>query len=275
MAAGALMSSPAMKVENGSFPIHNKKLSHTLLLLPSIRYLRNVDFSHGRIFVSSSSNPQTEETLLQDFNATSNADHVQVRFQLQRECIFGERFHIVGDDPKLGSWDPTSSIPMDWSEGHVWTVELDDIPVGKKIQFKFILKDGGNQNISWQPGPDRILQTWVTAKTITVSEDWDDSQLQTISEEDLASTNDLVFENEIGDSITAEEEEIVVEEPVSFVEQDLTLMEASVNTTVVFENLESIEDDILVPSESTPVLVPGLTHEEEEEEEDTMKVAEG
>ncbi|KAH1081604.1 hypothetical protein J1N35_021365 [Gossypium stocksii] len=31
---------------------------------------------------------------------------------------------MVGDHAMLGSWDPESSIPLTWSKGHVWPVEL-------------------------------------------------------------------------------------------------------------------------------------------------------
>lgn len=49
---------------------------------------------------------------------------VRVSFQLQKTCNFGEQFLIVGGDPVLGSWDPLEALPMTWSEGHVWAVEL-------------------------------------------------------------------------------------------------------------------------------------------------------
>lgn len=58
-----------------------------------------------------------------------------------------------------------------------------DIPVGKSIQYKFILK-GSTGNIVWQPGPDRILQTWDTNNKISVSEDWENPQLQVLIEEE-------------------------------------------------------------------------------------------
>ncbi|KAJ6865251.1 hypothetical protein NC651_035733 [Populus alba x Populus x berolinensis] len=58
-----------------------------------------------------------------------------------------------------------------------------DIPVGKSIQFKFILK-GIAEKIFWQRGPDRILQTWETSNTIVVWEDWEDAALQKITEEE-------------------------------------------------------------------------------------------
>ncbi|GMP85808.1 hypothetical protein CsSME_00038842 [Camellia sinensis var. sinensis] len=138
------------------------------------------------IFVSSETqkNLQNEETQIQDTSKT-----VHVKFQLQKECAFGEKFHIVGDDIMFGSWDPLSAIPLDWSDGHVWTVEL-DIPIGKSIQFKFILK-GSTGNILWQPGPNRILETWETKNTVLVSENWDYNELRMLIEEEPTSIENI------------------------------------------------------------------------------------
>lgn len=49
---------------------------------------------------------------------------VRVEFQLLKDCDFGEQFLIVGDDPKLGLWNPLDALPLTWSDGHIWTVEL-------------------------------------------------------------------------------------------------------------------------------------------------------
>ncbi|EXC23671.1 hypothetical protein L484_015581 [Morus notabilis] len=118
------------------------------------------------------------------YGCVNQSKTVHVKFHLLKECVFGEQFLIVGDDPMFGLWDPESAVPLNWSEGHVWTVEL-DIPVGKSIQFKFILKDSTGE-IVWQPGPNRVFQTWETKNTITVSEDWENAELQTVSEEEQA-----------------------------------------------------------------------------------------
>ena len=48
---------------------------------------------------------------------------VRVRFVLKEQCTFGHSFHLVGDDPALGLWEPANAVPLDWSEGHDWTVE--------------------------------------------------------------------------------------------------------------------------------------------------------
>lgn len=66
---------------------------------------------------------------------------MHVKFQLQKECSFGQQFLIVGDDPMLGLWDPSSAIPMDWSDGNVWSVELVSINPTKN-QFCFVCLSG-------------------------------------------------------------------------------------------------------------------------------------
>ena len=48
---------------------------------------------------------------------------VRVKFILQQSCEFGEKFLLVGEDPELGSWDPGSATPLEWSEGDAWTAE--------------------------------------------------------------------------------------------------------------------------------------------------------
>lgn len=57
------------------------------------------------------------------------------------------------------------------------------MPCDKSIRYKFILK-GVAGVILWQPGPDRVFQAWETSKTISVSEDWENAELQSITEED-------------------------------------------------------------------------------------------
>ncbi|KAL0316392.1 UNVERIFIED_CONTAM: hypothetical protein Sradi_5517400 [Sesamum radiatum] len=129
---------------------------------------------------SAQANAETEEiqTIHSDQLKTVN-----IRFKLQKQCAFGQQFLLVGDDPVLGLWDTSDAVPLNWSDGHVWIADI-EIPSGKALTYKFILK-GDTGTISWQPGPDRILETWDTDKTITVFEDWDNPELQNIVEEEL------------------------------------------------------------------------------------------
>ncbi|KAJ6796465.1 uncharacterized protein M6B38_218650 [Iris pallida] len=113
----------------------------------------------------------------------SKSRTIHVKFVLQKACLFGEHFFLLGDDPIFGLWDPENAIPLVWSEGHFWTAEM-DLPLEKSIHFKFILR-GPSGKFHWQPGPDRVLQTWETANTIVVTEDWENAENQKITEEKL------------------------------------------------------------------------------------------
>lgn len=49
---------------------------------------------------------------------------MKVKFQLQRECQFGQQFKVVGSGSHFGDWDPSAALPLNWSEGHLWTTEV-------------------------------------------------------------------------------------------------------------------------------------------------------
>ncbi|KAM3404407.1 hypothetical protein ACQJBY_007476 [Aegilops geniculata] len=106
---------------------------------------------------------------------------VRVRFVLKEQCTFGQSFHLVGDVPVLGLWEPTNAVAMDWSEGHDWTIEK-DLPANRLIEFKFLLQDSLGK-FHWQNGPNRSLQTGETTKTLVVYEDWGDAKNKKVVEE--------------------------------------------------------------------------------------------
>ncbi|XP_031261447.1 uncharacterized protein LOC116119647 isoform X2 [Pistacia vera] len=173
---------------------------------------------------------------------------------------------------------------MDWSDEHVWSVEL-DIPVGKSIQFKFILKKATG-GILWQPGPDRTIQTWETKNTITIMEDWNDAGYQKIIEEEpMASQNgkpavqsELILPDEfiqpkkelvvgIGDPSDAVDSDLdwlstpekpIEETPVT--DESMVMAKDIRRAATVVEKPESSDDEEnLISYEGEPVLVHGLT----------------
>lgn len=138
-----------------------------------------------------------------------------------------------------------------------------------------------DKTILWQQGPDRILQTWETKNTITVSEDWDNAELQTIVEEEpgaeqsSVSTEILIAENLVPPSVVDVEDNVNEEktnEVLATVAENITEVNEDVNTgrnedttmeaKAIGENeevLSSKNKSILVEDERVPVLVPGLT----------------
>ncbi|KAM7463978.1 hypothetical protein LguiA_032099 [Lonicera macranthoides] len=203
-------------------------------------------------FSLSSSHSQTqagnEEPHIEDINKSKT---VHVKFELQRECSFGEHFLIVGDDPMFGCWDPSNAVPLSWSDGHTWTVEL-DIPIGKAINFKFILKSSP-EKILWQPGPDRVLQTWKTKKTITVCEDWDNGNLQKLMVADPTSLENVGSTDNQETPNAKENFTGGIEIPFA---DEKTHVYTSTMTEHVFGNNGR---GVIVGDEEMPILVPGTS----------------
>lgn len=188
------------------------------------------------IFSSSSSSESQvalEETESRNDDITQTKT-VHVKLQLQKECLFGEQFLIVGDDPMLGLWDPSDAIPLEWSDGHIWTVEL-DIPVDKSIQFKLILK-GTTGYLFWQPGPDRILRTWETKNTITVYEVWENADCQKIIEEEPAANKN---------------KETTINSEMLIVTENLTSSTSNTINNPAENSLEEIHDELIFAQNTT------------------------
>ncbi|EEF34298.1 catalytic, putative [Ricinus communis] len=168
------------------------------------------------------------------FCCADQSKTVHVKIQLNKECSFGEQFVVVGDDPIFGMWDPENAIPLNWSDGHVWILEL-DIPIGQTIQFKFILKEITGK-ISWQPGPDRVLKTWETNNTIVVCEDWEDATFQKLLEEEPNCNQN--------EEPTDNSEMLIVAENLTIVSENLTVQNeefvANVNNGAVTANVTSL-----------------------------------
>lgn len=214
---------------------------------------------------------ETQDDESETYDDLNQIQTVHVRVQLQRECLFGQHFYIVGDDPLLGQWDPSEAVPFNWSDGHVWTTEL-DIPIGKCIKFKIILKDG-SENIIWQPGPDRILQTSETQNTVTVCEDWDSAELQKIIEEKLIlnqTEEPIIIEEEITSSykeVNIDKDNTVPgigvvsnpkESPADISNEDMNMLTVGANGSLMNLKESKLSTDETLSTNRLPLLVPGL-----------------
>ncbi|XP_024363176.1 uncharacterized protein [Physcomitrium patens] len=97
---------------------------------------------------------------------------MKVKFQLQRECQFGQQFKVVGSGSHFGDWDPSAALPLNWSEGHLWTTEV-DIPKDRKFEWKYILVSTEGEETEWQSGPNHVLETVPGASSLLVSIPWE------------------------------------------------------------------------------------------------------
>ncbi|KAI3973202.1 hypothetical protein MKW92_009703 [Papaver armeniacum] len=190
--------------KNRAFSSSSSSRSAALLLTKKPQFVSfHHKLNHSNVDISHSSSVKFEATSSVSWKSSfsessfsnagtteipSQGKTVRVKFQLIMMCQFGQEVLVVGDDPIFGDWDPSSAIPLKWSQGHFWTTEL-DLPINKSFQIKFILKDLSGK-IIWQPGPSRFFQTLETNNKIVVTGDWNAVGIHmTTEKEPLANSN--------------------------------------------------------------------------------------
>jgi hypothetical protein len=50
---------------------------------------------------------------------------MRLSFKLPYRVNFGQNLCLVGQGEALGNWDPNQGKRMEWSQGDVWTVQLE------------------------------------------------------------------------------------------------------------------------------------------------------
>lgn len=220
---------------NNNFTLRNFTSAPTSLQL-------HTDLRH-RLQVSATLQGNVTESI-------AGAKLVKVKFVLQKRCEFGQQFFVVGDDELVGAWNPEAALRMEWSEGHIWTTEL-EVSTGKRIEFKFILV-GDEGVLEWQPGPNRVLETVESLSPLELLETW--------SVEDQDDTFSGLEMNELSDIRNLSSDSVMnvggAELPIPVVNSEATC--ENIERTV--DEALSAEQSILVTEKQTVSLSPDDSH---------------
>jgi alpha-amylase len=73
-------------------------------------------------------------------------------FEVNATAAAGESLYVAGSIPALGSWDPTSAVPLTAVSGSLWRGTV-DLPKNTAFQFKFIKRNGAA--VAWEADPNR------------------------------------------------------------------------------------------------------------------------
>lgn len=79
---------------------------------------------------------------------------ITIRFQVHYQTYLGQELLIGGSHPSLGSWDSDRAIPMVWTPGDIWMVEV-ELPAGAVCFYKYLLAEGNR--LEWQRGANHVL----------------------------------------------------------------------------------------------------------------------
>lgn len=79
----------------------------------------------------------------------------RVSFRLQESVPYKTYFKVCGSLDSLGKWDLDKAPSMVWSEGDVWSLEV-EAPVGTEAEYKLI-KVPRREALKWESGRNRTL----------------------------------------------------------------------------------------------------------------------
>lgn len=99
-----------------------------------------------------------EETAL----ASRDVETVQLircKFQMKKTINFGEELRLTGSHSKLGTWNMSKSLTLNWGEGDVWTSDDIELPVDGVFIYKYAIVPAGQPEtvLSWQQGNNNVL----------------------------------------------------------------------------------------------------------------------
>lgn len=77
------------------------------------------------------------------------------RFTVHYETKIGEDLFVIGSHEKLGAWAIDKAYPMTWTEGNVWTGDI-DLPASGVFFYKYVVKIA-NGGYRWQDGANNLL----------------------------------------------------------------------------------------------------------------------
>ena len=73
---------------------------------------------------------------------TEEVETVIVRFSVVFVTKPGQNLVLLGGHPKLGNWVEHQAVRMSWTEGHLWTAEV-ELPCSSAYFYKYAIQEGG------------------------------------------------------------------------------------------------------------------------------------
>ena len=88
---------------------------------------------------------------------SSDKPQVTVTFNLKATSKPGESVYLVGDNPLLGAWIPSSGIQLSSKDRADWTVTI-SLPAATTFHYSYVKSADSNHPV-WESGAKRILRT--------------------------------------------------------------------------------------------------------------------
>ena len=90
-----------------------------------------------------------------------------VTFKLRENVGLGLSVRLVGNNPKLGSWDLAAAPRMYYNNGE-WSCDI-ELPLGRMYAYKYVVvRSDSGALVRWQQGHDSLVSVYSHDTQITV-----------------------------------------------------------------------------------------------------------
>ncbi|KAI8466497.1 MAG: hypothetical protein J3K34DRAFT_524496 [Monoraphidium minutum] len=100
------------------------------------------------------------------------ANRTRVRFWLKFSVGYGQSVRVIGGNPALGAWDVSKAPRMVWSNGDLWSAEL-ELDAGTVYEYKYVLIDyDGRTACWWQGGGNCVIALQWLDQAVDIYDTW-------------------------------------------------------------------------------------------------------
>ena len=122
----------------------------------NIKLSKRTTKSDNSINISKLSNKQILNNNTFKSNHTNPIFKVKkIFFEVKFETRMGQSISVIGSIDKLGNWNESKALNMNWNEGNIWKANMEFENI-KGFEYKFIFMENGAIK-QWEDGINRIF----------------------------------------------------------------------------------------------------------------------
>ena len=122
----------------------------------NIKLSKRTTKSDNSINISKLSNKQILNNNTFKSNQTNPIFKVKkIFFEVKFETRMGQSISVIGSIDKLGNWNESKALNMNWNEGNIWKANMEFENI-KGFEYKFIFMENGAIK-QWEDGINRIF----------------------------------------------------------------------------------------------------------------------
>lgn len=98
---------------------------------------------------------------------------MKIIFKINYHTAWGQNLYISGSCRELGNDNTTEALPLNYTQDGIWEKEVEiDIKKSKNLDYKYLVKNGSEDNVLWEWGGKRNLTLPKSINSVVLDDTW-------------------------------------------------------------------------------------------------------